>query len=62
MTLGCAANMVIDLRAAGLDEEADRLAEDTLRRFREALGERHPDVVVAKEGRRLDFDFDPPPI
>jgi tetratricopeptide (TPR) repeat protein len=62
MTLGCAANMVVDLRAAGSDEEAERLSEDTLSRLRVTLGERHPDTIVAAEGRRLDVDFDPPPI
>jgi hypothetical protein len=62
MTLGCAANTVVDLRAEGLNEEADRLSEDTLTRLRVALGDGHPDTVAAAEGRRLDFDFDPPPI
>ena len=62
MTLGCAANMVADLRAEGQEEEAQRLSEDTLARFRATLGDNHPDTIVAAEGRRLDFDFDPPPI
>jgi tetratricopeptide (TPR) repeat protein len=62
VTLGCAANMVVDLRAEGCDEEAERLSEDTLTRYRTTLGERHPDAIAAAEGRRLDFDFDPPPI
>jgi tetratricopeptide (TPR) repeat protein len=62
MTLGCAANMVSDLRAEGLEEEAQRLYEDTLARFRSTLGDNHPDTIVAAEARRLDFDFDPPPI
>jgi tetratricopeptide (TPR) repeat protein len=62
MTLGCAANMVADLRAVGSDEEAERLSADTQARYRDVLGEKHPDTMVATEGRRLDFDFDPPPI
>jgi tetratricopeptide (TPR) repeat protein len=62
MTLGCAANMVVDLRAEGSDAEAESLSQDTLTRFRARLGEKHPDTIVAAEGRRLDFDFDPPPI
>jgi tetratricopeptide (TPR) repeat protein len=62
LSLGCAANMVVDLGAEGCDEEAARLAEQTLTRYRATLGERHPDTLVAAEGRRLDFDFDPPPI
>jgi tetratricopeptide (TPR) repeat protein len=62
VTLGCAANMVVDLRAEGCDEEAEQLSQDTQARYRRTLGERHPDTVAATEGRRLDFDFDPPPI
>jgi tetratricopeptide (TPR) repeat protein len=62
VTLGCAANMGADLRAEGLDEEADRLSGQTLGLYRDTLGERHPDTMAALEGRRLDFDFDPPPI
>jgi hypothetical protein len=62
ITLGCAANMAVDLRAEGLDEEAEQLSADTLARFRTTLGDKHPDTLVAAEGRRLDFDFDPPPI
>ncbi|HLK00359.1 MAG TPA: FxSxx-COOH system tetratricopeptide repeat protein, partial [Streptosporangiaceae bacterium] len=62
LTLGCAANTVVDLRAVGSDEEATRLFEDTLTHYRATLGDRHPDTIAAAEGRRLDFDFDPPPI
>jgi tetratricopeptide (TPR) repeat protein len=62
VTLGCAANMVIDLRAEGHDDEADQLSEQTMTRYLATLGETHPDMVAAGEGRRLDFDFDPPPI
>ena len=62
LPLGCAANMVSDLRAQGADEEADRLSERTLAGYRATLGEEHPDATAAAEGRRLDFDFDPPPI
>jgi tetratricopeptide (TPR) repeat protein len=62
LTLACAANMTVDLRAEGHADEADRLSELTLARYRETLGERHPDTVAASEERRLDFDFDPPPI
>ncbi len=62
VTLGCAANMVVDLRAEDRDEEADRLSQQTMTRYLATLGERHPDTIAAGEGRRLDFDFDPPPI
>jgi tetratricopeptide (TPR) repeat protein len=62
LTLGCAANMVSDLRAKGEAEEAERLSEHTLTRYAATLGEEHPDALAAAEGRRLDFDFDPPPI
>jgi Tetratricopeptide repeat len=62
LTLGCAANLAIDLRTAGEAGEAERLLSDTLKRYNRTLGIDHPDVVAAGEGRRLDFDFDPPPI
>jgi tetratricopeptide (TPR) repeat protein len=62
LTLGCAANLALDLRAAGAVEEADRLSADTLGRYAATLGAEHPDSIAAAEGRRLDFDFDPPPI
>jgi tetratricopeptide (TPR) repeat protein len=61
-TLGCAANLVVDLRALGENEEADALYADTMRRYEATLGLGHPDAEAATEGRRLDFDFDPPPI
>ena len=62
LTLGCTANLSLDLREAGEAAEADLLIEDTLRRYTEILGAAHPDAVAAAAGRRLDFDFDPPPI
>jgi Tetratricopeptide repeat/NB-ARC domain len=61
VTLGCAANLALDRRAVGASEEADDLLADTLGRYRRTLGTDHPDVVCAEAGRRLDFDFDPPP-
>ncbi len=62
MTLGCAANLAIDRRQDGAEAEAEALAAETFERYNATLGPEHPDVKVAKLGRRLDFDFDPPPI
>ncbi|PZS22593.1 MAG: cytochrome C [Pseudonocardiales bacterium] len=62
LTLGCAVNLAVDMRTHGAEEQATRLREDTLERYRSTLGPAHPDTVVAAEGRRLDFDFDPPPV
>ena len=62
LTLGCAANLVADLRADSAAADADSLYADTVSRYEATLGLGHPDAVVAAEGRRLDFDFDPPPI
>jgi tetratricopeptide (TPR) repeat protein len=62
LSLGCAANLALDLRADGAVEEAERLSADTMSRYADTLGIEHPDVIVAASGRRLDFDFDPPPI
>jgi hypothetical protein len=33
-----------------------------MRGYAETLSLNHPDAVVAAEGRRLDFDFDPQPL
>jgi tetratricopeptide (TPR) repeat protein len=62
LTLGCAANLAIDLRAEGATAEADTLLAETMSRYQATLGLTHPDAVAAQEGRRQDFDFDPPPI
>lgn len=62
VTLGCAANLALDLRADGADAKAAKLADDTIDRFARTLGPGHPFTKAAKEGERLSFDFDPPPI
>jgi tetratricopeptide (TPR) repeat protein len=62
LTLGCAANFAIDLRAEGAKDEAAALSADTMNRYASTLGAEHADAIAAAEGRRLDFDFDPPPI
>jgi len=62
LTLGCATNLAVDMRAHGAEEEVSRLTEDTLERYTRTLGGDHPDTKAAAQGRRLDFDFDPPPI
>jgi tetratricopeptide (TPR) repeat protein len=62
LTLGCAVNLVADLRASGCDDQAAVLLAETLSRYERALGLDHPDAIAAAEGRRIDFDFDPPPI
>ncbi|TDD73446.1 tetratricopeptide repeat protein [Actinomadura darangshiensis] len=62
VTLSAAANAVADLRALGRDEEAAALHNDTEERYHRVLTLEHPDAQVFLEGRRLDADFDPPPI
>lgn len=62
VTLGCAANLAVDMSANGAEGEALQLREDTLERYERTLGPDHPDAKAAVQGRRLDFDFDPPPI
>jgi tetratricopeptide (TPR) repeat protein len=61
-TLGCAANLALDLMATGDLDEGKKLQGETVKRFKDMMGPTHPDSVVAAEGRRLDLDFDPPPI
>jgi tetratricopeptide (TPR) repeat protein len=62
LTLACAANLTHDLRADGASESAAELHAETLARYDEVLTLEHPDTRAFLESRRLDFDFDPPPI
>lgn len=62
LTLGCAANLVVDLRTEGADQEADQLLEETMSHYAATLGTGHSEAIAAAAGRRLDPDFDPPPI
>jgi tetratricopeptide (TPR) repeat protein len=62
LTLGCAANLSLDQFAMGDTEAAEKLSSDTMARYDRGLGKDHPDVMVARSRKRLDFDFDPPPI
>jgi tetratricopeptide (TPR) repeat protein len=60
--LGCAANLALDLHADGEAEQAAQVAAITLDRFASLLGSDHPLTRAAAEGKRIDADFDPPPI
>jgi tetratricopeptide (TPR) repeat protein len=62
LTLGCAANLTLDRRALGEGAEAAALHEEIMQLYAQTIGLDHPDAAAAAEGRRLDFDFDPPPI
>lgn len=61
-TLGCASNLALDMIAAGDEDAGESLREKTLRLYETAQGPFFPDTVVALAGKRLDPDFDPPPI
>ncbi|NKZ06251.1 tetratricopeptide repeat protein [Actinomadura latina] len=61
-TLTAAANTVVNLRALGREDEAAELFSTTEEGYRRTLTLDHPDAQVFLEGRRLDADFDPPPI
>ena len=61
MTLACAINFASDLRANGEELEADQLRSNTLDRYMQTLKGQHPTVKAARDGQRIDFDFDPPP-
>ncbi|WP_326641501.1 FxSxx-COOH system tetratricopeptide repeat protein [Streptosporangium sp. NBC_01755] len=62
LSLACASNLVLDRRATGAEQEAELLYADTMRRYERPLEIGHPDALFASEGRRIDCDFDPPPI
>lgn len=61
-TLGCAANLALDLIATGDAGAGKSLQDKTLKRFGETQGSDFPDTLAIAAGRRLDPDFDPPPI
>jgi tetratricopeptide (TPR) repeat protein len=62
LALGCAVNLSLDLKTLEEEAAAESLLNDALESYRPRLGPNHPDTVVASAGRRLDPDFDPPPI
>jgi hypothetical protein len=47
-TLSCAVNLVQDLRATNQEEDAARLADATMDRYAEALGQGHPEAVSGR--------------
>ena len=61
-TLGCASNLSLDMLACGDEEAGKALQEQVLKTLEEAQGRDFPDLVVAAVGKRIDPDFDPPPI
>ena len=61
MTLACAMNLALDLQTMGRQADADQLRSDTLERYANTLGNHHPATLAALDGKRLEFDFDPPP-
>jgi hypothetical protein len=62
LTLGCTANLACDLRALGEDEQAAAVAAGAWERMAATLGRDAPDVIAAREGERIVYDFDPPPV
>jgi tetratricopeptide (TPR) repeat protein len=62
LTLAAAANLTLDLRSVGDGDEAEQLQQSTIEGFARTLGLGHPDPEAFLAGRRLDFDFDSPPI
>jgi tetratricopeptide (TPR) repeat protein len=63
-TLACANNYALDLAATGAVAESAELRQRTLADLRRNpnIGEAHPDTVLAKDGRRIDCDIEPPPV
>ena len=62
-TLASANNYALDLAATGAVAESAELRQRTLTELRRNpnIGEAHPDMVLAKDGRRIDCDVEPPP-
>jgi hypothetical protein len=63
LTVGCAANYRLDCEAEGDEETAARLDDEIKHLYVNTIGLDHPDAKAAvMDRRRLDFDFDPPPV
>jgi len=66
--LGChngknkSGNLALDLMASGDADAGKSLRQRTLERYEATQVADFPDLVVAAAGKRLDPDFDPPPI
>ena len=68
LTQACALALAIDLRAAqGTDSsdpdalsEAERLTRDAIEHFTELVGADNPVTLASSEGKRLEFDIEPP--
>jgi tetratricopeptide (TPR) repeat protein len=61
-TLACASNLSLDMLASGDEEAGKALQEQVLKALTQAQGREFPDLVVAAAGKRIDPDFDPPPV
>ncbi|GAB1821232.1 FxSxx-COOH system tetratricopeptide repeat protein [Herbidospora sp. RD11066] len=59
-TLACAANLGADMIASGDAAKGEALRADVVERFGLTLGLDYHDVQAMEEGRRIDFDFEPP--
>jgi tetratricopeptide repeat protein len=57
-TLACAANVALDLDAAGDAVRASTLHKETLERLRRQLGSDHPDTIHVSLYRRADCDIE----
>jgi len=62
VTLTCAANLALDLRASGASEEGEALAADTRERCARTLRADDPLAEALVTEARAEVDFDPPPI
>ncbi|WP_218011108.1 FxSxx-COOH system tetratricopeptide repeat protein [Herbidospora mongoliensis] len=59
-TLACAANLGADMISTGDVAKGQALRADVVERFGATLGADYHDVQAMEEGRRIDFDFEPP--
>jgi hypothetical protein len=61
-TLACAANLALDIMAAGGEDVGKELRDKTLGLLAGTYGDGFPDLVAAARGVRFNADFDPPAI
>jgi hypothetical protein len=60
-TLGCAVNAGLNLIAADDRDKGQTLLDEAVAAMSEMFGAEHPDVRAARQGKRFEFDIEPPP-
>jgi hypothetical protein len=56
--LACSSNLGVDLQGLGDQARGDKIRAEALERMRQTLGTKHPDVLTAADGQRIDIGIE----